>query len=291
MRVLFFGYSQAGHRAVQVLEERGDDVAAVVTHRDDPHENRWYKTPAEAAHRAGFPVVYSDDLSKDEIAALAERAAPDLVLSVFYRDLLPDRVLRAARRAALNLHPSFLPRYRGRAPLNWVLVHGESETGVTLHHMVARADAGDIVAQRRIPIAPRETALSLYYKIEEAGTALLRETLPLVAQGTAPRIPQDITQGNYVGRRRPEDGRIDWSWPARRVDCLVRAVAPPWPGAFVEVDGQKVGIHAGEPGEPASAPAGTVRVTDGKLSVACADRWFRVDEGDGLERLRAKASS
>ncbi len=289
MRVLFFGYSQAGCRAVEVLAERGDDVVAVVTHRDDPHENRWYKTPAEAARRAGFPVVYSDDLTRDEIATLAERAAPDLVLSVFYRDLLADRVLGAAKRAALNLHPSCLPRYRGRAPHNWVLVHGESETGVTLHHMVARADAGDIVAQRRIPIAPRETALSLYYKVEEAGTELLRETLPLVERGTAPRIAQDISQGNYVGRRRPEDGRIDWSWPVRRVDCLVRAVAPPWPGAFVEVDGQKVAIHAGEPGEPATVGPGTVRIADGKLYVACADRWFRIDEGEGLERLRAKA--
>lgn len=286
MKVLFFGYSQVGYRAVKLLAERGDEVAAVVTHRDDAHENRWYKTPAEAAAEAGMRIVYADDLTQDGLVELAERAAPDLVLSVFYRDLLPAGVLASARRAALNLHPSYLPHYRGRAPINWVLVNGERETGVTLHHMVARADAGDIVAQTRIPIAARETALSLYLKIEQAGVDLLRATLPEVERGTAPRIAQEVARGSYLGRRRPEDGRIDWNWPAHRIDCLVRAVAPPWPGAFIEVDGEKVAIHAGEAGEPAAAPPGTVRTVNGKPEVACADRWFRIEAGERLDLLR-----
>ena len=189
MKVLFFGYSQIGHRAVHLLAERGDDVAAVVTHRDDPHENRWYKTPAEAAADHGFRVLYSDDLGPGGAEELAESLAPDLILSVFYRDLLSDRLLKAARRAALNLHPSLLPAYRGRAPINWVLVNGETETGVTLHHMVGRADAGDIVAQRAIPIEPRETALSLYLKVEQAGIEILAEALPLVEAGRTCRSP------------------------------------------------------------------------------------------------------
>jgi methionyl-tRNA formyltransferase len=283
LRVLFFGYSQIGYRAVQLLAERGDEVPAVVTHRDDPHESRWYKTPAEAAAEHGFPVIYSEDLGADGAADLAERLAPDLVLSVFYRDLLPDRVLRAPRLAALNLHPSLLPAYRGRAPINWVLVRGERETGITLHHMVARADAGDIVAQRAVPIAPRDTALSLYLKIEQAGIELLAEALPQVAAGTAPRIPQDLSKSNYVGRRRPEDGRIDWSWPAERIDCLVRAVAPPWPGAFAEIEGRRVLVASGEPVDPIEAatpddrPApGTVRRDGDRLLVAAGDRWFHI---------------
>src|SRR4029079_3091691 len=126
--------------------------------------------------------------------------------------LLAEEVLDAARLAALNLHPSYLPAYRGRAPLNGVLVNGEAETGVTLHHMTRSADAGDIVAQTRIAIDPRETALSLYHKIEQAGVELLPAALPRVAAGTAPRIPQDESRASKVGRRRPEDGRIDWSW-------------------------------------------------------------------------------
>lgn len=278
MRILFFGYSQIGYRAVKLLAGRGDGVLAVVTHRDDPHENRWYRTPAEAAAEDGFEIIYSEDLGAGGAEELAERLAPDLVLSVFYRDLLSARVLAAGRLAALNLHPSLLPAYRGRAPINWVLVNGETETGITLHHMTAKADAGDIVAQRAVPIAPRDTALSLYLKVEQAGIELLAEALPLVEAGRAPRIPQDLSRSTYFGRRRPEDGRIDWSWPAARIDGLVRAVAPPWPGAFGTIEGRRVTIAAGEPDGPvpAGTAPGTVRREDDHLYVATGDRWFLI---------------
>ena len=265
----------------------------MVTHRDDPEERRWYRTPAEAAAERGLPTVYSSDLDgKAGISELAERLAPDLVLSVFYREMLPRRVLEAARVAALNLHPSLLPAYRGRAPINWVLVHGESETGVTLHHMIGRADAGDIVGQSAVPIAPRDTALSLYRKVEAAGVDLLGGLLPAGAAGTAPRHPQDESRASYFGGRRPDDGRIDWSWPAARIDCLVRAVAPPWPGAFGEVEGRRAWVYRGQPGEPlpeAGAPGGgrpapgTVRREAGRVSIAAGDRWFEVEEAAGLD--------
>jgi len=283
MRVLLFAYSQVGARAVELLHARGDQIVGIVTHRDDPHENRWYETPAEAATKAGLRFDYDSDLA-DRLVDVVREAAPDLILSVLYRDLLPPAVLEGARLAALNLHPSLLPAYRGRAPLNWVLVNGESETGVTLHHMVTRADAGDIVAQRRVAIAPRETALSLYLKLERESVILLREALPQVEAGTAPRIQQDATRASKFGRRRPEDGRIDWSWPAQRVDCLVRAVAPPWPGAFFDLPAGRVFVHTGEPTAPVAdgvAP-GTVRRAAGALEIATADRWFRIDDGLGL---------
>jgi methionyl-tRNA formyltransferase len=285
LRVLFLGYSQLGYRAVRLLPELGCDVAAVVTHHDDPAENRWYRTPAEAARELGLPLHYSDELAAAPggIAALAERLAPDLVLSVFYRDLLPAPVLAAARLAALNLHPSLLPAYRGRAPINWVLVRGEARTGVTLHHMIGRADAGDVVGQRAIEIAPRETALTLYRKVEEEGVLLLAEMLPRVAAGAAPRLPQDESRASTFGRRRPEDGRIDWSWPAARIDCLVRAVAPPWPGAFADVEGQRAWIYQGHPAGPVeAAAAGSVRRAAGRVWIAAGDEWFEVEAAAGV---------
>lgn len=300
LRVLFFGYSQIGYRAVKLLRDQGHEVARVVTHRDDPEENRWYRTPAEAAAEEGLEVAYAEEL-KGGPEELAQRLRPDLILSVFYRRLLSEAVLGAARVAALNLHPSLLPAYRGRAPINWALVNGESETGVTLHHMVRRADAGDVVGQRRIAIDPRETALSLYRKVESEGISLLAEMLPRVADGTAPRFPQDAARASQFGGRRPEDGRIDWSWPAARIDNLVRAVAPPWPGAFAEIAGKRVEIHAGAPaaafaaaapgsGEGAGRPApGTARWEGGELFIAAADRWFRVERAVGLEAVRVSS--
>lgn len=282
MKVLFFGYSQIGYRAVHLLADRGDDVLAVVTHRDDPEENRWYRTPAEAARAHDLPVVYAEDLG-EQMGAYAERLAPHLVLSVLYRKLLPQRVLDSARLAAVNLHPSYLPAYRGRAPINWVLVRGERETGVTLHHMTRRADAGNIIVQRRIEIEPRETALTLYHKIEEAGVAVLDEGLRRIEAGQAEGEMQDESRASYFGARRPEDGRIDWSWPAERIDCLVRAVAPPWPGAFGDIGGQRVFIHQGEPAtrisesERSRFPPGTMRLSGDTMFMATGDRWFRVD--------------
>jgi methionyl-tRNA formyltransferase len=292
LRVLFLGYSQLGYRAVKLLPELGLEVAAVVTHHDDPAESRWYRTPAEAAGELGLPLHFSTELAAAPggIGAFAEGLAPDLVLSVLYRDLLPRPVLASARLAALNLHPSLLPAYRGRAPINWVLVQGEAQTGVTLHHMIGRADAGDIAGQRSVSIAPRETALSLYRKLEEEGVRLLAETLPRVAAGTAPRWPQDETRASYFGRRRPEDGRIDWRWPAARIDRLVRAVAPPWPGAFGEVEGRLAWIYRGRPAEPVDASAaagglpapGSVRRAGGRVWIATGDGWFEVEAAAGL---------
>jgi methionyl-tRNA formyltransferase len=307
LKVLFLGYSQLGYRAVRLLGELGYEVAAVVTHHDDPAENRWYRTPAEAARELGLPLHYSDELAAAPggIGALAGRLAPDLVLSVFYRDLLPAAVLAAARLAALNLHPSLLPAYRGRAPINWVLVRGEPRTGVTLHHMIGRADAGDVVGQRAIEIAPRETALTLYRKVEEEGVLLLAEMLPRVAAGTAPRLPQDESRASKFGRRRSEDGRIDWSWPAARIDSLVRAVAPPWPGAFADVEGRRAWIYQGHPAgpveaDPAAKPSlpavpgepvdpaalrpapGSVRRAAGRVWIATGDVWFEVEAAAGV---------
>jgi methionyl-tRNA formyltransferase len=299
LRVLFFGYSQLGFRAVDLLVSAGYQVAAVVTHRDDPAENRWYRTPAEAAEEHRLPLCYVEDLGsgggqarqasrRAALGEIAARLAPDLVLSVFFRELLPGEVLAASRIAALNLHPSLLPAYRGRAPINWVLVNGEDTTGITLHHMVERADAGDIVAQRAVAVAPRETALSLYHKLEAEGVALLAETLPLVAAGRAARQPQDEARASYFGRRRPEDGRIDWSWPARRIDCLVRAVAPPWPGAIAEIEGRRVLIYQGQPAteDPLPLtlpPPGTVLREGGRLFVATSDHWFEVQAASGID--------
>ncbi len=267
MNVLLFGYGEMGCAGLEFLLEQKETVVGVVTHRDDPNENRWFRSLAEIAVKANLESFYEND------EALVRRVRPDLILSFYYRDMIPTRVLRLAPRGALNLHGSLLPRLRGRAPLHWALVECEERTGVTLHHMVAKADAGDIVAQRGFDIGPRDTARTLFDKAVAEAKVLLREIWPKIRAGAAPRIPQDESKATYRGRRRPEDGRIDWSHSTRRVDGLVRAVTDPYPGAFTTLNGKKLMVWAGSPAAGRGEPGALI----GDRTIATADGAYRIE--------------
>ncbi|HTW89449.1 MAG TPA: formyltransferase [Candidatus Binataceae bacterium] len=270
---VLFAYHQIGHDCLAALLSMGAPVAALFTHQDSSGEEIWWDSCAALAARNSIPVHMPSKLDRgwiDRIAALH----PAIVYSFYYRDLIPEELLGLPRLGAYNLHNSMLPNYRGRAPVNWMIVNGEHEGGVTLHHMVARADAGDIVAQRRVAIADDDTALTLYRKLIPVGVELIREFHPLIVDGRAPRHPQDLTQGTYYGRRRPADGRIDWRWPARRIVNLVRAVTHPYPGAFCFIAGRKLLIwQAGIAAESGNlGVAGTVLGTgEAGLEVAAGE--------------------
>jgi len=270
VRIVLFGYGEMGCTGLEFLKARGEDLAAVITHRDDPREKRWYRSLAEVAAAAGVPVVYGDEV---DLAATVAGLRPDLILSFYYRSMIPMRVLRQAPRGALNLHGSKLPRLRGRAPINWALVEGEEECGVTLHHMVKAPDAGDVVAQRSWPIGPRDTAKDLFFRAVDEAKVLMRDAWPAIRAGTAPRIPQDESKATYRGRRTPEDGRIDWAQPTRRVDGLVRAVTDPFPGAFTTLGGRKLMVWQGVPA-PGRGRPGTL--LEDSL-VATGDGAYRIE--------------
>jgi UDP-4-amino-4-deoxy-L-arabinose formyltransferase/UDP-glucuronic acid dehydrogenase (UDP-4-keto-hexauronic acid decarboxylating) len=228
-----FAYHTFGARALAGLLARGESVVAVVTHADEPAEGDWFESVADIARAHGIAVFTPKSPNEPDFVARLASFDADVFLSVWYRRLLGTTVLALPRIAALNLHGSLLPLYRGRAPVNWVLVNGETRTGVTLHHMTVEADAGDIVAQEPIDIHPDDTAASLYGRVVKAGVDLLLATYPSVVDGTAPRVPQDHARATVVGRRRAEDGRVSWTWPATRIANMVRAVTHPYPGAFV----------------------------------------------------------
>jgi methionyl-tRNA formyltransferase len=205
-------------------------VPLVVTHVDDPNETRWYASLLDFSRSKNLHV-----LADPPLAALEEEVAkirPDLVFSFYYRSMLPMSLLRHARLGAYNMHGSLLPKYRGRAPLNWAIVKGERETGVTLHEMVEKPDAGRIVDQAAVPIGPDDTALEVFHRMTAAAETVLKRSLPALMKGKVQFRPNDLSRGSYYGRRRPEDGRIDWSRSAQEIHDLVRAVAPPFPGAF-----------------------------------------------------------
>jgi methionyl-tRNA formyltransferase len=228
-----FAYHTFGARALEALLAREEQVVAVVTHPDDPGEGDWFESVAELARVHRLPVLTPRSPNLPTAVATLRAQVPDVVLSVWYRRLLGPDLLALPGVAALNLHGSLLPAYRGRAPVNWVLVNGERQTGVTLHHMTAEADAGDIVAQQPIDIEPDDTALTLYTRMVKIGVELLLDAYPAVLASTAPRIPQDHARATVFPRRRPEDGRVEWTWPAARIADMIRAVTHPYPGAFV----------------------------------------------------------
>ncbi|MFO1370950.1 MAG: formyltransferase [Candidatus Competibacteraceae bacterium] len=191
--------------------------------------------------------------------------------SFYYRRMLSPELLAIAPRGALNMHGSLLPKYRGRVPVNWAILHGETETGATLHYMTAKPDAGDIVGQTAVPILPDDTAQEVFDKVTVAAELTLYRALPALLAGTAPRIVQDLTKGSYFSGRKPEDGRIDWTWPAARIHNLIRAVAPPYPGAFTTIAGQPARILRTRVVE-AAAPAAaiTLKLVGGRLVAHCA---------------------
>jgi methionyl-tRNA formyltransferase len=290
---VLFAYQEMGHACLETLLAMGAPIAALFTHRDDPHEEIWWQSCADLAKRHAVPVFFADRIDDGWIARIAA-LNPAVIYSFFYRNLLPQRLLECPRLGAYNLHGALLPKYRGRASVNWVLVNGETQTGVTLHRMVARADAGDIVAQRAIKIDDGDTALTLYRKLVPLGAELIREFHPLIVTGCAPRHPQDVAAGSYFGRRRPEDGRIDWRWPARRIFNLVRAVTHPYPGASCMLGGRKLFIwqatiavesgHLGEAGEIiAERAGGAIEVAAGAGSVLLLRAQFE-GEAEGQAR-------
>lgn len=280
MKAVVFAYHEIGCVGIEALLRHGIDVAFVITHQDDPAENAWFRSVAELAAVRGIAAFAPEDPNHPLWVERIRRAAPDFIFSFYYRKLLKPDVLNLPRAGCLNLHGSLLPKYRGRCPVNWVLIHGERESGVTLHYMTPRPDDGDIVGQTRVAISGEDTAGTLSAKLARAAAELLDDFLPKLCAGSAPRIPQDSSQATYFGGRRPEDGEIDWSLPGESVRNLVRALARPWPGAFSSIGDRKCRIWqvSAMPDLRPVEPPGTLLSVDPPV-IACGSGAVRVDLG------------
>ena len=230
--VVVFAYHQVGVRCLALLLDTGVDVRLVVTHMDNPKENVWWRSVAELAGHAGIPVITPDDPNDPEVVAQVREAAPEFIFSFYYRHMLKAELLAIPLRGAFNMHGSLLPKYRGRVPVNWAILHGERESGASLHRMAIKPDAGNLIDQQRVAILPNDSAHDLFLKLVCAAEVVLERTLPELRDGTARETPLDLAAGSYFGGRRPEDGRIDWSRGAWSMHNLIRALAPPYPGAW-----------------------------------------------------------
>jgi methionyl-tRNA formyltransferase len=269
-RAVVFAYHNVGVRCLKVLLAGGVDVALVVTHQDSASENIWFESVVSLCETEGIPYITPDNANGADLLAQIQAARPDLLFSFYFRHMLPQAILDVA--PAYNMHGSLLPAYRGRAPVNWAVLHGETQIGATLHEMTVKPDAGAIVAQQAVPILPDDTAFEVFGKVTVAAELALYHVLPALLAGTAPRLPNDLAKGSYFGGRKPEDGRIDWNKPALEVYNLHRAVAPPYPGAFTDIGPRRYVIKRARPfhGATPSLPPG-LAVVDNAILGVCGD--------------------
>ncbi len=290
MKAVVFAYHNIGIVGLEALRQAQFDIQAIFSHFDDPHENIWFGSVIEWAKKNGIPVFCPMNVNTPEWIERIRTLSPEVIFSFYYRNLLGREILRIPSAGSLNLHGSMLPAYRGRAPVNWVLVKGERRTGVTLHYMVEAPDTGDIVGQKEVVIDFEDTARTLYQKLCAKGKELLEEVLPLIAKGVAPRLPQDLKQGSYFGGRKPEDGKIDWSWPVLQIYNLVRAVTEPYPGAFTLLpEGEKLLIWWALPekGSGSEGPLGALEFGQGSVYVRASDgRLKLLDIETGKGRMK-----
>ncbi len=290
-KAVVFAYSSIGCACLDELLQSGLEVVAVFTHEDDPEEEKWFASVRELAGKNGLPVRTPDRLDADE-ANFIRKLEPDLIFSFSYRSIVPESILALAPLGAFNIHGALLPRYRGRACINWAVLNGETRTGVTLHHMVARVDEGRIVDREAVSIDPDDTAHDVFKKLIPAAKTILHRSLPAILKGEAHGTEQDGSQATYFGRRRPEDGRIDWSKGAREIHNLVRAVTHPFPGAFSFLDGRKLFVWKTQPHPEEECRTSGVVVSSSPLKIGTGEgvllveraQWFdgRELEGDEL---------
>ncbi|MEI7283685.1 bifunctional UDP-4-amino-4-deoxy-L-arabinose formyltransferase/UDP-glucuronic acid oxidase ArnA [Pectobacterium carotovorum] len=279
MKAIVFAYHDIGCVGLEALKLAGYEIQAVFTHSDAPGENHFYGSVAKAAAEMDVPVFAPEDINHPLWVNRIRELAPDVIFSFYYRTLLSDDILQLPAFGAFNLHGSLLPRYRGRAPVNWVLVNGETQTGVTLHKMVSRADAGDIVAQSVVAIDEEDTALTLHGKCRTAAAALLAQQLPLIRSREITLTRQDESRASYFGRRTAADGLIDWHKSAREINNLIRAVTEPYPGAFTFLGERKVTIwHARVVKDKIGGEPGAI-ISTSPLVVSCGEDALEIVSG------------
>lgn len=277
MRAVVLAYHNMGCAGLEALLRHGFEIAAVFTHKDDPKENHWFRSVSQLAAQHNIPVFAPDDLNHPLWVEKIKAIQPDMLFSFYYRNMIKTPLLEIPKQGCFNLHGSLLPKYRGRAPINWVLVNGETETGVTLHHMTPKPDDGDIVAQSKVAISNDDTAQTLNEKLVSLAGEMLNQCLPQLKNGNAPRISQNHSQATYFSGRKPDDGEIHWNKSANEIRNLVRAVTQPYPGAFSFAGNRKILIWKTTILDIQSkSPAGTILTTD-PFVVACGEKALQID--------------
>ncbi|MFP3014545.1 MAG: bifunctional UDP-4-amino-4-deoxy-L-arabinose formyltransferase/UDP-glucuronic acid oxidase ArnA [Arsenophonus sp.] len=269
MKAFVFAYHDIGCVGIKALQKTGFEIQTVFTHIDDNKENCFFSSVARLVAKIGLPVFAPENINHPLWIEYIQKMKPDVIFSFYYRGILSRELLALAPKGAFNLHASLLPKYRGRVPINWAILNGEKKTGVTLHKMIDRIDAGDIIAQKKVCINSTDTSLMLHEKIRCATEKLLYNILPSIRIGDYSVTPQDDSQATYFPRRRAEDGLIDWSKSATEVNNLIRAVTEPYPGAFTYFGNNKMIIWCAHVIEKSHNKLPGVIISTKPLQIAC----------------------
>lgn len=281
-RVIFFGFSDVGYNCLKLLIERGCEVVAVFTHDTDEHENQWFETAESLAKQNNIAVYKPKSLKGEEWTNLVKQLNPDLILSLYYRNFIPPSIFEQAKLGAYNMHGSYLPTYRGRAPLNWSIINGEDYCGVSLHVLEEGFDTGDIVDQQKVEIGKDEYVGDITPRITKAAVEVLSRSLESLLSGNPKLEKQDLSKVTYFGKRTPEMGRIDFNKSAKDVYNLIRGVSRPFPGAFFDLGDKRITVWRGHLGENFSKGdcgkhSGEI-ISEKPLRVACFDGILEIDE-------------
>ena len=297
MRILFMGTPDFAVASLKRLVEDGHELCGVFTQPDKP-KNRGHKvTPSpvkEYALSQGLEVYQPLKMRDGEAFSIVEKLAPELIVVAAYGKILPDDILNLPQYGSINVHSSLLPKYRGAAPINWAILDGETETGVSIMYMAKELDAGDVILQKTTPIDPREDALTLTMRLAELGAEALSETVEALKNGTAVRTPQDHSKMTYASMLTKDMSPVDWTRSAHAISCQIRGLIP-WPCATTDViSGEPMKLYAAEEtGADTSAQPGTI-VAAGKagIDIACGDgKVLRLTEiqAQGGKRMTAAA--
>lgn len=294
MRIVFMGTPDFAVPSLKQLIGDGHEIVGVFTQPDKPKNRGMKLTPSPVkvvALEHEIPVYQPTTLKADEPFEDLAALAPELIVVAAYGKILPKRFLDLPPKGCINVHSSLLPRYRGAAPINWAILNGESETGVTIMYMAEGLDTGDIISQRSTPIDPDETVESLHDRLADIGAQLLGETVTAIDAGTASRTPQDDAQSCYAPMLSRELSPIDFSRSAKEIHNQVRGLIP-WPATTVEIKGEAFKIFAVEETDQISdKEPGTWLGADKKgINVVCGDgRVLRILElqAPGKKRMRA----
>ena len=296
MRIVFMGTPDFAVPSLEALVGAGHEVVGVFSQPDRPvgrHQNKLQAPPVkQAALEHGIPVFQPTKLRDGTALAQLKELNPELIVVAAYGRILPDDILNLPPMGCINVHSSLLPKYRGAAPINWAVINGETETGVTIMYMATELDAGDIIAQASTPIDPEETVETLHDRLAQMGGELLVKTVAGLAAGTATRTPQDESKVTFAPLLSRALSPIDWTKPAKAIHDQVRGLTP-WPATSTDIlNGETVKVFAvRETGESTQKAPGTV-LSAGKegIDVSCGDgKVIRIIElqAPGSRRMAA----